>query len=79
MDGPTYEVRVSGLVPQEVLDQLGDVELAEPELRTVLTCTLADQAALHGFLARLRSFGLDLAEVRVVPPADDGRQDEGTP
>lgn len=64
----TYEVRVTGLVPtQDLLDELGDVEIAEHEVRTVLSARFPDQAALYGFLHRLRSFGLEVVEVRRVP------------
>lgn len=62
-----YEVRVAGLVPtQDLLEELSDVEVAEHEFRTVLTGHFADQAALHGFLHRLRAFGLEVVEVRRV-------------
>lgn len=61
----TYEVRVTGLVPtQRLLDELGDVEIAEHEIRTVLSGRFPDQAALYGFLHRLRAFGLEVVEVR---------------
>jgi hypothetical protein len=67
MDERAYEVRVAGLVPtQDLLDELDDVEVAEHEFRTVLTGHFADQAALHGFLHRLRAFGLEVVEVRRV-------------
>lgn len=60
-----YEVRVTGLVPaQQLLDDLGDVEIAEHEVRTVLSGRFPDQAALYGFLHRLRAFGLEIVEVR---------------
>ena len=62
----TYEVRVTGLVPNSVLLRLGDVEVTTQELRTVLSGRFPDQAALHGFLHRLRSLGLDVVEVRQV-------------
>ena len=62
----TYEVRVTGLVPNSVLLRLGDVEVTTQELRTVLSGRFPDQAALHGFLNRLRSLGLDVVEVRRV-------------
>ena len=65
-DDPTYEVRISGLVPQSVLRQLDDVEVAGEELRTVVSGHFADQAALYGFLHRLRDLGLDVVEVRQV-------------
>ena len=72
----TYEVRVTGAVPSALVDELDAVTLAEQELRTVLVCTLPDQAALHGLLARLRTFGLELVEVRAVPPAGDATSEE---
>jgi len=77
MTGATYEVRVAGAVPSALVRELGDVALTRQELRTVLTCTVPDQAALHGLLARLRTFGLELVEVRVVAPADEASVAEG--
>jgi hypothetical protein len=65
----TYEVRVAGLVPSSVLVGLEDVELAAPELRTVLNGTFRDQAALHGFLHRLRGLGLEVVELRAITEA----------
>jgi hypothetical protein len=79
-----YEVRVAGLVPNALLTGLGDVEVATQELRTVLSGRFPDQAALHGFLHRLRSLGLDVVEVRQVaggaavvdgPPDEDHDED----
>jgi hypothetical protein len=79
MDERAYEVRVAGLVPtQDLLDELGDVEVAEHEFRTVLTGHFPDQAALHGFLHRLRSFGLEVVEVRRVATSETEKQVGGT-
>lgn len=66
-----YEVRVTGLVPATVLLELGDVEVTSQEMRTVLSGTFEDQAALYGFLHRLRAFGLDIVEVRRVQRRGD--------
>ena len=71
MLAPTYEVRVAGLIPPDALAGLSDVQVAEQELRTVLTGSFEDQAALHGFLLRLRALGLELIEVRTLPSRDD--------
>ncbi len=68
----TYEVRILGEVPADVLEKLGEVTVAEQETRTLVRGSFPDQAALHGFLQRLRAFGLDLVELRAVPPLDDG-------
>jgi hypothetical protein len=74
----TYEVRVTGLVPtQDLLDELGDVEIAEHEVRTVLSARFPDQAALYGFLNRLRAFGLEVVEVRRVPAAGHAAPGDG--
>jgi hypothetical protein len=35
----------------------------------VLTGALCDQAALHGVLAEIEALGLELLEVRRLPPA----------
>jgi hypothetical protein len=67
MAAPIYEIRIAGLISQEKLVDLPDVLLSEQELRTVLTGSFEDQAALHGFLHRLRSLGLELIEVRSLP------------
>ena len=81
-----YEVRVSGVVPTNVLLELGDVDVTFQELRTVLSGDFQDQAALYGFLHRLRAFGLDVVEVRkvqrgadAIPPAREERtrEDDG--
>jgi hypothetical protein len=70
MSERTYEIRVSGLVPTEQLvDELRGVDIAEHEMRTVLSGHFADQAALYGFLNLLRSYGLEVVEVRRVPLA----------
>jgi hypothetical protein len=71
MSGPTYEVRVAGSIPPELVQQLEDVEVAAQELRTVVSGEFTDQAALYGFLNRLRDLGLDVVEVRrVVSPSE---------
>jgi hypothetical protein len=75
-----YEIRVEGLVStSELLREMGDVKVVEHEFRTVLSGTFADQAALYGFLQRLRSFGLEVVEVRRVPvPETTAEQQEET-
>ena len=71
MSDRTYEVRVTGLVPtKDLLEELGDVEIAAHEMRTVLSARFRDQADLYGFLHRLRAYGLEVVEVRRVPSAE---------
>lgn len=78
VSGPTYEVCISGHVPDSVLVELGDVEVGAPEVRTVVRGRFEDQAALYGFLHRLRAFGLEVVEVRRLPgPRPEARSAEG--
>ena len=73
-----YEVRVAGTVPEEDLRDLGALALVQGEVNTVLY-GIADQAALYGLLARMRSLGLDVVEVRRVgaPEPEDIEQASG--
>ncbi|HEX6249395.1 MAG TPA: hypothetical protein VFZ64_16115 [Nocardioidaceae bacterium] len=76
----TYEVRIDGLVPsEELLGQLRDVHVAEHEFRTVLSGRFVDQAELYSFLNLLRSYGLEVVEVRRVPSteSDEGAEVRG--
>jgi hypothetical protein len=63
-----YQIRVRGRLG-------GTIRSAFPALRaradggdTVLTGALADQAALYGVLAEAEALGLELIEVRRLPP-----------
>jgi hypothetical protein len=63
----TWQVRVTGHVPtDDLLDEIGEIVVAEHEYRTVLSARFADQAALHGFLQRLRARGFEVVEVRRI-------------
>lgn len=78
----TYEVRINGLVPteelaEELAEQIGEVRAVEHELRTVLSGHFVDQAELNGFLNLLRSYGLEIVEVRRVPDAGTEGGSEG--
>lgn len=75
--GQVFEVRVTGLVPESTLQQLAHVEISFQELRTSLRGHFRDQAELHGFLATLRTFGLDVVEVRRLA-VGAGPEEEGT-
>ena len=72
-----FEVRVAGVVPETDLRDLSAVTLAIDQVRTVLY-GIDDQAALYGLLARLRTLGLEIMEVRRVhdPSAADADADE---
>jgi len=65
MEEPMYEVRVAGVVPDTHLRDMHVITLAPTEVNTVLY-GLEDEAALYGLLARLRTLGLEVVEVRRV-------------
>jgi len=75
MSDRTYEVRINGLLPvADLIEELEGVEIVEHEMRTVLSGRFQDQAALYGFLTRLRAYGLEVVEVRrvLMEAEDDG-------
>jgi hypothetical protein len=88
--GTEYEIRILGALPEEALELLGEMSVTPSEAATVLTLRIADQPALLGVLARLRSLSLDVVEVRRLhttkqrvaggPPSsalDDAAHEEG--
>jgi hypothetical protein len=62
----TYEIRVTGAVPDQDLRDMGAVTLAVDQVNTVLY-GIPDQTALYGLLARLRALGVEVVEVRRIP------------
>jgi hypothetical protein len=67
----TYEFRVRGHLDAAATAELPGLTVSVHDDETVLTGVVADQAALHGVLARLNASGLHLVEVRQRPPAAD--------
>src|SRR5271170_4751440 len=61
---PYYEIRVIGVPPPEALLDFERLSASVEPVETVLHGPLRDQAALHGLLARLQTFGAQVVEVR---------------
>jgi hypothetical protein len=61
-----YEIRVVGVLPPEALLDFERLTASVEPVETVLHGPLADQAALHGLLARLETFGVQVLEVRRI-------------
>jgi hypothetical protein len=59
-----YEIRVDGVLPPEALVDFDRLSASVHQVETVLHGPLQDQAALHGLLARLETFGVQVLEVR---------------
>jgi hypothetical protein len=77
-----YRIRVRGGLGRTLRAAFPDLEAAADGADTVLTGTLADQAALYGALARAEALGLELLEVQsgspggVAPPHPGPEQAE---
>lgn len=62
-----YEIRLKGYLPAEWSDWFGGMAVAyDDEGNTLLTGPIADQAALHGLLDRVRDLGIPLLAVTRV-------------
>ena len=68
---PQYEIRIRGRVRPALLEDFAELEQSVAKVETVLHGPVADQAALHGLLHRIEALGLELVEVRRLPPADE--------
>jgi len=64
----TYQVRVSGAIPAELIADLHDLTVSVEPPETVLHGSLPDQSAVVGLISRLHGLGLRLIEVRRLPP-----------
>jgi hypothetical protein len=63
MGKSTYEIRVAGTVPLDLLDNFRQIETVEPA-GTILHAVQLDDAALGGLIDALRNAGIDLIEIR---------------
>ncbi|WP_433504780.1 hypothetical protein ACQP04_35400 [Pseudonocardia halophobica] len=71
--GTVYEIRVGAVLDDDWSEWLAGLVATEgPAGQTVLTGPLADQAALHGALARIRDLGVPLLSVRQLEPPAPG-------
>jgi hypothetical protein len=63
-----YQISVRGRLGQTMRAAFPALQARTDGDQTVLTGTLADQAALYGVLAEIEALGLELLEVRRLPP-----------
>jgi hypothetical protein len=64
-----YRIRVRGHLGQTMRSAFPALQARASGGDTVLTGPLPDRAALHGVLAQIEALGLELLEVRRLPPA----------
>ena len=67
MASTRYELRVQGRLSPEVSQDFEEFDVSEAPAETVLLGEVVDGAHLHGVLARLESFGLQLVSLRAMP------------
>jgi hypothetical protein len=65
---PQYEISVRGHLGEMMRSAFPALQAQARGANTVLTGALRDQAALHGVLAEIEALGLELLEVRRMPP-----------
>ena len=64
-----YRIRVRGRLGETMRSAFPTLQARAIGGDTVLTGPLPDRAALHGVLAEIEALGLELLEVRRLPPA----------
>ena len=63
-----YEIRVTGMIPPGALLDFEGLSACVKPVETVVHGPLTDQAALHGFLARLEVLGVGVLEIHRLHP-----------
>jgi hypothetical protein len=62
-----YEFRVAGLLSDHSRGAFPDLVVLDAPPETILHGDIADEAALHGVLARLQDLGLRVVSLHEVP------------
>jgi hypothetical protein len=63
-----YEFRVKGRLSDVILAALDGLNSSPHPAETDLTADVSDVAELHGLIARFETLGLELTEMRRLPP-----------
>ena len=63
-----YEIRVKGILDERWTAWFGNLQVTSDGEETVISGPVADQAALHGLLTKVRDLGLFLVSVRHLGP-----------
>jgi len=64
----SYEIQIGGRLGDTIRSAFPALQVRAVGKDTVLSGVLADQAALYGVLAQIEALGLELIEVRRLPP-----------
>ena len=69
--GGSYEIRIKGRLSDSLLAAFEGLSATVEPVETVLQGPVEDQSSLHGLLDRIQSLGLELVEIRRLPPSPD--------
>jgi hypothetical protein len=73
-----YQIRVRGHLSDEREEWFGGLTIEnQPNGEALISGPVADQAALHGLLIRIRDLGLPLLSVLCIEPGENARKDLG--
>ncbi|MFI6659877.1 hypothetical protein ACIBL8_30585 [Streptomyces sp. NPDC050523] len=75
--GGDFEIRIKGRVGLAFRSAFEELTVTVNPPETVLHGAGLDQAALYGILDRIQALGLELVEVRRLPPGDAGNAAPG--
>ena len=77
--GGSYEIRIKGRLSDSLLTAFEGLTASVEPVETVLHGPVPDQSSLHGLLDRIQSLGLELVEIRRLPPAAEEQPPESEP
>ncbi len=67
----TYSFHIKGRLNEEWSTWFDDMSISYSNGETIITGSIADQAALHGVLAKIRDLGLSLIDVHCIGEETD--------
>ena len=71
----TYEIRLRGALPSELLPSLPGATSTQAGGETLLLTPKLDQSSLHQLVARLRDLGIELLELRQATTPQRARRE----
>lgn len=76
-DPMIYQIRIKGHLDSQWTEWFEGLTITlEEDGHTLLTGPVADQAALHGLLRRVRDLGIPLISVNRIQPCEDAQHEE---
>jgi len=69
-----YRIKLKGRLDPKWSDWFDQMEISTEGNQTILTGSVADQAALHGLLIRIRDLNLPLLSVERIEPIQQEKQ-----